>query len=121
MLGNFFLKSDGEAWFKVHGEIHLAALPELVIENLSEGSFDYEVESYDVRDGTPTALMVPVTVGPYEKHKTVVPKIPAGASPAENPWCKITMTNATVIGLISKVTFHGPPGVIVEVPAVEQQ
>ena len=119
MLGNFFLRKDGVAWFKVHGPIHLTALPEAVVENLTEGTFDYEIESAVERDGTLTAVMSAVSLTPFGKHKTAIPKMAAGESPAERAWCKLTITNATKDGLVAKVTLHGPSDVIVEVPAVE--
>ncbi len=120
MLGNFFVKKNGSVWFKVHGSIFANAMPVLVIENLTTGTFTYEVESSDVRDGTLSTVMTPVAVTPLGKHKIEVPVLGAGVSPANTPWCKLTVTLATEEGLVAKVTLHGPDGVIVEVPSIEQ-
>lgn len=102
----FHMNHSTPVWFTVE-EINPAALPTALIENLSEGSFDVEIESSDIKGGTLSALMSPTTVQPLGAIKTDVPKIPAGESAIKRKWCKMTISNAVKEGLIASITIQG--------------
>lgn len=106
IMGTFFVSDHTPVWFQIF-DVNMAALPVALIENLSEGAFDVDIESSDVREGTLTTLMSPLTVQPLGYGRTDIPKVVSGKSAKDYSWCKITLSNAVKKGLIAKVVIFG--------------